>query len=682
MTRFIARPLSVAVSALMAAVLLLFTAVPSYAADPVAPPVSDVDWDRYSKELKGRGSAARMPVKAGATRTGSSFNTAAAMKRARATYAQKHVTTSKPATPATSSSPATKGKVTASQTPKAGPGAKKVGLKMAKGAGGAVAGIIGFNLAYEFTSSVVGGLFGMESNGFICDISQAFSDSDCSVSADPGYVPNSDAIGKPMGWANTNVLGLTYNGSSSAYPKTATFTVDIVGPEPVFNSATGTYSVTVTLGDYQCVGNGLGVSINGVAIGRNPSTGATSQWGGGQKSGTVQATCNSSNSATMTWTGNSSVAFDHLEFFVSSTAYTANPVRVFWYPQGHSLWTPGANGDPRRHWLTSWQCEIGGGVIMHGSAESEPFFESDPEWPGFPEATCDNGTLVEWHVDQLSDGLDPLRIFEWTLPDDVAEWAAEYPECTDASCTLELQRLDKTTGKAMACFDAPDLCADWFADPQKTENYQCVYGTKVIALDECNLYAPTFSQKLGGGIGDPVTGEKTDTTTTGPGTAPTDPLITQPGTSLWGSNNRPGNCPPPFSWSSLINPWWYYQGVKCALVEAFIPAEPAAPFLAASEAWQKTHIATMFASWSGIFDGLRVTPSCEGPVLRFPADSYLAGSYSLFTACRGWGAEWAPRIHSASTWIVGVFFSFAMINTITRGFGYDLNAPNEGTKKS
>lgn len=252
----------------------------------------------------------------------------------------------------------------------------------------------------------------------------------------------------------------------------------------------------------------------------------------------------------------------------------------------------GSSGDPLRWWRTTWQCSVGAG----GALLSEGFRESSPEWPGFPSATCDAGAITSVLVEKLTDGGLTTEITRWTAPDEYVAWASDpaTQDCVGGGCQLLLERRsDPTSQRWLSCFANPSLCAQWLPETEAgSQEYRCTYAGVAVAIDECKVYGPTFSD---GVYGDPTTGD--------PVPDPADP--TDPSTP------EDDACPPPFTWSSMVNPWWYYKGVACALSDAFVPKTDPMTQLAplAAQASGKAPI-----SWlTGLSDAFTEVPVPGGP---------------------------------------------------------------------
>lgn len=649
--------------------LVAVAPIGAFAADPIAPPpVTAETWAKWKAQLSTRTQAARMPIRAAAQRfvdTGRLGSAPAPStvqsKRARNAYARQHVSNSKAPT-ATA-----KGKVVVPNQPAPGAAGRKVGLKMLRGAGTASVGVLAFNLSYSLTGSAMEGLFGVDSDGFVCDtgslIGGGAADRMCGVTASPGYELNADVAGMQPGWVGTPSFSYTISGHDvSGF-------VDVADAPAFMDSGFVKLSVAY--------GYAPGVPYYGDIRPGQPrydvfTTNPVGNPSGGM-TGSLTLPSDQNNqpiNPAEIWTP-TTPSFDHVAVMDALGEVVAS-----WYPEGHQLRPPVVDGNPARLFRTTWSCDVGDGGTVVGSADSASFFETDEAWPEYPQAVCEAGILTNFEVDQITDGIDAQRVYEWALPLDVADWAATYPQCADGACTLELEFLDTNTGQYFQCFDVPEGCSDWFANPAKSDLFRCTYGGQVIDLAECALYAPTFTQSLGGGLGDPVTGEKVETTQTG--VAPTDPApIT--GGSIWGSNPSAANCPPPFQWNSVISPWWYYQGVKCALIATFIPTDPDAPFVALSDAWGESKIGIMFVSWTGIFDVFQMqgSASCRGPggMLGLGSATTEPIAFYPLNACDNALTDYAPTVKGVLTWASGAYFSVAILNTFAGALGFRFSEP-------
>lgn len=237
----------------------------------------------------------------------------------------------------------------------------------------------------------------------------------------------------------------------------------------------------------------------------------------------------------------------------------------------------GGDADPLRAWETRWTCGDG---APGGFQRSAQFRENDATIPEYPApGSCGSSWVAHvevWEIPVKSDQGTAEKVWEYDPSPEAQQFGQKYPQCTGGGCRLELYRVDGSSQYQLSCFANPELCVNWFQDPARSDNYQCKYAGAAVDLSECFVYAPTFNVMSGEDVltekgpqsatetypyGDPKTGEATTTT---PGTSPG--TGTQPGTTP-----KDENCPPPFSWTSLVNPWWYYKAGVCAMTEVFVP---------------------------------------------------------------------------------------------------------------
>lgn len=250
--------------------------------------------------------------------------------------------------------------------------------------------------------------------------------------------------------------------------------------------------------------------------------------------------------------------------FVPNFNYS-NAYETFWIggsQAGPVSGTPGevheADADPERY----WRCEITGSTGTVYAADSATFHESDDvvapvDCPAIPEG--------DWGVHQTileMGGPEPLVVSSEDTTPEYQEHAETYPECTTGLCILSL----RPVGSNLTCHQSPEACADWFSDPDKAGNYECRYGTHVVDLAECYLYAPTFKP------GASVTGDAYADPETGLGTG----VQTGPSSDS-GTFSQPVKDPSterkcfPQGWAVLNPVEWVTKPVQCALEWAFVP---------------------------------------------------------------------------------------------------------------
>lgn len=426
----------------------------------------------------------------------------------------------------------------------------KLGLRGV--AGGVGAGLIGFEIGTSVGTHIASAV-GLPTTGdFWCDLATAVASSDCGVGPSPLYLVNSDVTETEFpGWAGSPLVSGTWvycsptEASGCTGTVVQTLTVDVKFAPPPLSQA-GTGSLSVGSGVYPGPGWGRWSWPAGSSVSLRGYDSAGVLVFQAQPGSSVKIAAGSASPVQSVAVSDRAVRYDLL---VGTT------VVATYYPEASPDRPPVVSADPQRWWRTTWECSVGAG----GSLLSAAFRESAPEWPGFPSAQCDAGAVTHVKIGQVTEGLTTTQtMFDWTADPAYVEWAQS--DCVGGGCQLLLSRIDAVTGSRLSCFDNPSLCVSWFSDPAKAGTYECTYGGEVVALDECNVYSPTFnSAQTNQGINyaDPETGTA-PSTGTGTGTDP-------------GGEPQDNSCPPPFSWSALVNPWYYYKGMVCALQDAFVP---------------------------------------------------------------------------------------------------------------
>jgi hypothetical protein len=575
------------------------------------------------------------------------------------------------------------------------PAAAKSGLgakagAAVRGVGNAASALFVLDLSYKAFSGGFGsgfgfsGLTGYESAGLLCDLTRVVdADTMCGLVPVEGYEPNSDltGTGKPEGWAKAPVYSWSEPNANGAWQGIVQLAVQSTTPFDQQFGSNARVAVDFTgmleavcRNPYQS-SDPDGVGLSATMFVRE-GTGATRGVGLYPPEGyqalpwRFDANCHlrpqtpPTRNLVLTSDANVNLGgsrFDHLEFTVRAAGLDTQ--RFAWYPPGHALWTPADEEDPERWWVTEWTCTDG----SSGSQASDHFRETDEQWEVPAEPNCASSALASTKVWEYG-GPEPSLLYEWTAPAELDAWAQAYPECTTGSCLLELSRVDAETGARLACFDNPALCADWYTDPQKQTNYVCTYGTHDVALDECTVYRPTFNwSKAAQGVdfADPLTGTEPDPT----------------GAPPVGGGTEIGECPPPFKWNSLFNAWWYYQGVKCAGYDLFHPTtSPATQFASVQQTWTDSAPGRMQLALAEGFDGWKVAEvGCSGPPFTLPP---ILGGGTLYpwSTCSGWAAEWAPHIRTLAKWAIGIAITFSCLNSLGRGFGYDMGPTPDDDK--
>jgi hypothetical protein len=553
-------------------------------------------------------------------------------------------------------------------------GAGKIGVSAGAGA---VAGIVGLQFGLEAGSQIAYAVGISETGSWSCDLRVALG-GDCGVTAGGAYVPNSD-LGtlNTSGWTALPVVDLPaqefMSGSGQeVVTEIVRWSFDwIVEPETMAGagSAEWQWAASAVFPGYwfaaryemqsrafcHRASDGL-VSLSSRLL-ASGSTPMEWNWAGSQSSGVC---------------GNGDLV-ERVELWVQDAMDLSYRVVATWYPQGHAL-RPEIAPDPARWWRTSWLCESGTG----GFALSEAFRESDPEWPGFPQAQCDGSALARVVVEQLTEGATEGQvIFEWEADPAFREWTDSECARSSSPCYLDLQRV--ISGTAVSCFSDPEACAAWWAESQagtNTSTYRCVYGGTTVDLRECAVYARAFDW---GVYADPATGEavqRDPSTEPNPKPDP-DPLPEpepqpEPAPEVTGPPQSDG-CPPPFSWTSLFNPWWYYKSTTCALEEAFVPRQSTAHLARINAAMGQTTVALWAAEVDGMFDAPPAASGCQGPVMTIDAFG-LNRTLLPFSACDAPMSTAAPWVRGVATGLVVVFGSMACVRALGAGFGWKPSA--------
>lgn len=492
----------------------------------------------------------------------------------------------------------------------------------------------GLSLGLDIGTGLAG-VVGLSTTGsFACDLSALFSGTtSCRPAPAPEYTVNGDIEVTPAGWVD----GLyTYLGNLVQFPGGAvvgTRTVTVSAASPPIGTA-GTLEVVYEVTPPFAPATHITYHQTVVADSGTCNTGG----GGGSgalSSGGQYVNTRSVSGGTCVW---------HLQL---GPADNTNGGSLTWYPEGHVSRPPEADANPQRWWRTTWECSVGTGGTLLSSA----FREADPEWPGFPAAECDAGAVTYLLIEQITAGGPTTTITEWTAPEEYTGFADEWPHCVGGGCQLLLWRLsDPEVGHRLSCHINPELCLDWFKDPAKEDNYVCTYAGVDVALAECNVYAPNFDPDAGEDTqyGDPTTGEGAE------------------GDEDLGE--QVDDCPPPFEWWSLFNPWWYYKSGVCVLEWAFVPTQTTAQIQMIRDAWDQTTPAVWAGAFGDVVDGLAIEEAgCMGPELNW---EFIGVTIYPFNACEEPLATVASYAKAFATVLVVVFGGLACIRALGSGIGW------------
>lgn len=582
-------------------------------------------------------------------------------------------------------------------------GAGKVGVT---GGSGALAGLIGLTFGLDVGSQIAYATGISDTGSWSCDLRIALG-GDCGVGASPSYVVNSDLRSlTTSGWVGSPSVRLpvqTFTSTRDSRTVSASVTWAfrwVLEQEGVEGAAPAQweYRPSMVLDDdswYASQHKVLGrvwCRVVGREQVQDPTTkqyfssGETFFWHNNSISAGVPIPRRALVSGSGAFCSIPGLAMDRLELWEMDTwaewlgwnlhGGTSRVIST-WYPRGHADRPPELDPNPQRWWRTSWLCESGRG----GFAMSAAFHETDPEWPGFPEAGCDGSALAKIVIEQVTEGAaETLTIFEWETSPAFREWTASECARMSSPCYLDLQRISGTT--AISCFTDPGLCVDWWAQSQHATNssaYRCVYGSATLDLRECAVYARLFDD---GVYADPATGQAPQAGSTPQPDPKPDPNPDPDPTPGTDPNPEPGaepgpaqsdECPPPFSWTSLFNPWWYYKSSVCALQEVFVPTNSAAHMARINNALGQTTVALWAAEVEGMFATPPSASGCQGPAMSVNSFG-INRTFYPFSACDAPMSTAAPWVRGVATGLVVVFGSMACVRALGAGFGWKPSA--------
>lgn len=217
-------------------------------------------------------------------------------------------------------------------------------------------------------------------------------------------------------------------------------------------------------------------------------------------------------------------------------------------------------------------------------------FTVDPADPSattidVPDLTCPPGSFLAsgtrtMDTPTAAPGQQTTPLTDYAAPPWVETQANRFPECLPVGstlCQLDVHIIigPATTGDAEPQYDpegnpkykdcsrflpAANPCEDWYTDPARDRNYQCRFGPYVVSLRVCEPLKRIYTTT-------PTITPTPDPETITPETPP-EPI---PPTVDPTPDETPGlgNCVP--KGLGILNPWWVFKGVACALKWAFVP---------------------------------------------------------------------------------------------------------------
>lgn len=156
------------------------------------------------------------------------------------------------------------------------------------------------------------------------------------------------------------------------------------------------------------------------------------------------------------------------------------------------------------------RCSILGTDNVTYSADSGTFTEGSGQLPGVvcPELPFGVAT-VSITLTEVGGAVNRV-LWSRSVTGAYNSWLSAYPECANGSCLLDLRK------QGDSCFLGSTDCDGWWFDPNKSALYTCVYGTHILVLSECAVYANAFSEThrdSGNAYADPATGDSVQTPT-------------------------------------------------------------------------------------------------------------------------------------------------------------------------
>ncbi len=564
---------------------------------------------------------------------------------------------------------------------------------LVKTVGGVGTAITGYSIGAAIGNGTLD-LIGFDAEGAVCtqttgvarDAVALLTGVDCSafVEMQPEFVPNLDAASSGL------TAGLCAGGPTSAGALTPPAT-----GSPTFASGTlvahpcsaGYVYWRATTGDaWQIIGHAYVAAVAETTPGNwsvttdieyygTPSggiTGGATSWiytrcvngSGTGYTGTLTQTQGWSTTFTKACATGVAVAIETRTYSGTSSSFASSYRWV--YTPGSTLTPPQvASGDP----LRVLRC-----VVVHSggslSLDSATFRETDGV---LPQVVCpDTSGLTVESIQVLSvnleDGSSTLVWSEETTPE-YQEQHVLAPECADGTCLLDLRK------EGESCFQAPESCAEWFADPDKESTYSCHYGTHAVDLAECTVYAPTFNEgavQTGNVFGDPDTGATS-------GAPAGSSLGTQQGAYATGVQDpsQTRSCLPQ-GWAALNPIEWVMRPVQCALEWAFVPRASVVDAVGVQvvTAWNDTAVAQVpeiTTAWIAALP--EDVGGCQGPSIDFGPVLEPLGieapppSYPL-SACEPPFDTIALIANVFTLGAVGILGAYAIVRNIAASIGY------------
>lgn len=245
-----------------------------------------------------------------------------------------------------------------------------------------------------------------------------------------------------------------------------------------------------------------------------------------------------------------------------------------------------------------------------------------------PPGTLPQRTKTTWKPETG----EPITIIpkEVTVPKPITEMQ-KYPNCWGGTCVVSLERADGTS-----CGRIGENCPDWRKDPNRSQNYVCKFGGVLVDLNMCSMYRqPEYGVLPNVGTdGEYLSPDAPVPDNVGliPKTNTGTPVVIGGGTSEPMKNCRPE------SFLQLLNPFWVFQAVQCAITETFVPRQEVvqSKLNQIRTKWDTAPPGRMIAALTG----LSFTPpssSCSGITINmaFMPEEARPPAQRFFNACPG-----------------------------------------------
>lgn len=250
----------------------------------------------------------------------------------------------------------------------------------------------------------------------------------------------------------------------------------------------------------------------------------------------------------------------------------------------------------------------------------------------------------------------------------------KYPDCWDGKCVVTLEKADGTS-----CGRTGEQCPDWSRDPKRSQNYVCKFGGYLVNLNMCSMYrAPEYGVLPNTG----TDGEYLDPSAPVPGNIGKLPTLPNGTPAPTAPVQEPmKNCRPE-SFLQLLNPFWVFQAVQCAITETFVPRQE--KVAAYNARIQMRFDATSIGQAARVAGTLMTFPTigsgCTGPPLRINMPTWgINETYYPFNACAEPMAGVAAALKNIGGFLVTAGGALAILRYGARIINYNGLGQHDGS---